>query len=83
MSDANPRPGGTALRVVGIILMIIGFLLLSAAGLCTLIFGGAILSDGPYGADIGLVLVYGGIPMILGMIMAYAGYNMWKGKGPQ
>jgi hypothetical protein len=78
MSDASPNTSNGAARIIGVILMIIGYLLLSAAGLCTLIFGGAILSDGPYGADNGLVLLYGGIPMILGALIAWAGHALWR-----
>ena len=80
MSDANPNsnPPNGAARVFGVILMIIGYLLLSVAGLCTFIFGGIILSEGPYGSDVGLVLVYGGIPMILGALIAWAGHSLWR-----
>jgi hypothetical protein len=78
MSDVNPKPRNMTSRVLGVILMIAGYLLLSAAGLCTIVFGGAILSDGPYGADIGLVLAYGGIPMILGALIAWAGHSLWR-----
>jgi len=74
----SPQRGNTASRVLGVILMIIGYLLLSVAGLCTLIFGGSILSEGFYGSDVGLVLVYGGIPMILGALIAWAGHSLWR-----
>jgi hypothetical protein len=82
MSDANPEPNPatTAARVFGVILMIVGYLLLSAAGLCTLVVGGSILSEGFHGSDITLVLVYGGIPMILGALIAWAGHALWRSR---
>ena len=81
MSDVNPKPRNMTARVLGVILMIVGYLLLSAAGLCTLVFGGMLLND-PSAEDIALVLVYGGIPMILGALIAWAGHALWRrGRG--
>lgn len=84
MSDASPNPNqkssGTAARVFGVILMIIGFLLLSAAGLCTLIFGGMLLTN-PSAEDIGIVLLYGGGPMIVGALIAWGGHTLWRSGG--
>ncbi len=79
MSDANPEPNPatTAARVFGVILMIIGYLLLSAAGLCTLIFGGMLLNN-PSAEDIGIILLYGGGPMIVGALIAWAGHALWR-----
>jgi quinol-cytochrome oxidoreductase complex cytochrome b subunit len=83
MSEANPHPGGTAARVFGVILMIIGFLLLAGAGLCTIIFGGVLMSEGGSVEDIGLILTYSGVPLILGGVLAWAGYAVWRsGKTP-
>ena len=70
------------MKVFGVILMIIGFLVLSAAGLCTIIFGGMILSEGSSFSDIGLILAYSGVPMIGGGVLAWVGYTMWRGAGP-
>jgi len=58
--------------------MILGILLLSAAGLCTIIFGGMILSEGSSLSGIGLILAYSGAPMILGGVLAWAGYALWR-----
>jgi len=66
------------MRVFGVILMIIGFLVLSIAGLCTIIFGGMILSEGSSFSDIGLILAYSGVPMIGGGVLAWGGYAMWR-----
>ena len=70
------------MRVFGIILMIIGFLVLSVAGLCTIIFGGMILSEGSSLSDIGLILGYSGVPMIAGGALAWGGYAMWRSAAP-
>jgi len=79
----SPQTGSTASRVFGVILMIIGFLLLSIAGLCTIIFGGMILSEGPSAEDIGLVLAYAGVPMIVGALIAWGGYALWRSGKPK
>jgi hypothetical protein len=70
------------MRVFGVILMIIGFLLLATAGLCTIIFGGAILSEGFVASDMGLILAYGGVPMIVGALIAWAGLTLWRSGAP-
>jgi threonine/homoserine/homoserine lactone efflux protein len=70
------------MRVFGVILMIIGFLVLSIAGLCTIIFGGMILSEGSSFSDIGLILAYSGVPMIGGGVLAWAGYSIWRSGRP-
>jgi len=78
----SPQTGSTASRVFGVILMIVGFLLLSAAGLCTLIFGGMLLTN-PSAEDIGIVLLYGGVPMIVGALIVWGGYALWRGGAPK
>jgi hypothetical protein len=78
MSDVNPKPRNMTSRVLGVILMIAGYLLLSAAGLCTLVFGGAILSERSSGTDLWFVLIYGGVPMIVGALIAWAGHSVWR-----
>ena len=83
MSDRNSQSSGRASRIIGVILMILGILLLSAAGLCTLIFGGAILSEGFAASDMGLILAYGGVPMIVGALIAWGGYALWRGGAPK
>jgi len=77
MSDANQNPPNTTARVLGVILMIVGYLLLSAAGLCTLTFGG-MLSNNPSAEDIGIILLYGGGPMLVGALIAWAGLRLWR-----
>jgi hypothetical protein len=66
------------MKVFGVILMVIGFLLLGAAGLCTVIFGGMILSEGSSLSDMVLILGYSGVPMIAGGVLAWGGYAMWR-----
>jgi hypothetical protein len=73
----TPQPGNSASRVFGVILMIVGYLLLSAAGLCTLMFGGMLLTN-PSAEDIGILLLYGGGPMFVGALVAWAGHSLWR-----
>ena len=76
------------MKVLGAILMIIGLLLLAVAGLCTLIFGTAFLSEvfsveNPALENVALVLIYGGVPMIVGALIAWGGYALWRsGNAP-
>ncbi|MFM9844494.1 MAG: hypothetical protein ACKVOI_16155 [Dongiaceae bacterium] len=79
MSDVNSesKPPNTTVRVFGVVLMVIGYLLLSAAGLCTLMFGGMLLTN-PSAEDIGILLLYGGVPMIVGALIAWAGHGLWR-----
>ncbi len=79
MSDLSPQstPPNTMARVFGVILMIVGYLLLSAAGLCTLMFGGMLLTN-PSAEDIGILLLYGGGPMFVGALVAWAGHSLWR-----
>ena len=73
----TPQPGNSASRVFGVILMIVGYLLLTAAGLCTLTFGGMLLTS-PSANDIGILLLYGGGPMLVGALIAWAGHRSWR-----
>jgi predicted phage tail protein len=74
-SNPNPIPANRSARAFGVILMIIGYLLLTAAGFCTLVFSPAIFSGARFGPH---VLVIGGIPMILGAFIAWAGHSLWR-----
>jgi hypothetical protein len=71
------------MKVFGVIVMIIGFLLFAGAGLCTIIFGGAILSEGSSGTDVWFVVTYGGVPMIVGALIAWSGYALWRSGAPK
>jgi len=71
------------MKVVGVLMMIVGFLLLALAGLCTIIFGGMMMSDGGSIEDMILILGYSGLPLIIGGVLAWAGYMVWRsGNAP-
>jgi len=70
------------MKVVAVLMMIIGFLLLSVAGLCTIIFGGMILSEDGSFADIGMILAYSGLPLIIGGVLAWGGLALWRSGRP-
>lgn len=67
----------TPSRVFGVIMIIVGYLLLTAAGLCTLTFGGMFLAS-TSANDIGILLLYGGGPMLIGALIAWAGHRLWR-----
>jgi len=78
MSDRNSQSSGRASRIIGVILMILGILLLSAAGLCTLIFWAAMFPEGADLDEMGVVLAYSGVPMLVGGLVTWGGYALWR-----
>lgn len=64
-------------RVFGGLLMGLGILIATLSGMCTLIFGGGTLFDS-YGVGVDtqmlmLVLIYGGVPFMIGVGLFFAG----------
>ena len=59
------------------ILMAIGILLMTGSGLCSLL---VIFGTGQFGGGgiIGLALIVGGVPFLIGLGLAYWGRTLWK-----
>ena len=64
-------------RFFGGILLAIGILIAGASGLCTLVALIASLSNGPMGL-IPMALIVGGIPMLIGGGLIYAGLHLLR-----
>jgi hypothetical protein len=81
-NGANPQsvPTGTPhWTVASIALFVLGLLILVPSGLCTALVGGSIFIDGLASADlsgIGVVLIYGGVPVAIGAALLYAALKL-------
>ena len=82
MTDGNKR--SPAVRFFGWLLMGIGGLIAVTAGACSMIFlvsmlgsGGGGLADGLPGM-LGLILMFGGIPLVVGVLLVIAGRAISK-----
>jgi hypothetical protein len=64
-------------RFFGGLFMVVGFLIAGASGLCSLFFLGQSLK-GPGADGIGMILVFGGIPFMVGMMIFSGGQAMFK-----
>ena len=81
MSDAPPSP---LQKFIGGLLMAVGGLIAALCGVCTLYFTVASLatSSGEFAGPSMLILVLpiGGIPMVLGGLIAFAGWRLYRPK---
>lgn len=79
MSNRSSKRANRVPRIVGDILCTIGWLLAAGAGLCTLLLGGSLSS----GWDaLGLVLICGDVLMLVGGLLAWGGYALWRQGAP-
>jgi hypothetical protein len=78
MMQKPPRPTGIA--ILAILDFIGGVLLLLGGAFLAAIGGSSILTTYGYGAFSGVVTVFGGIAVVLGLFAIFVGWGLWSGK---
>jgi hypothetical protein len=83
MRHRSPNTGNIGLRIVGGTMLIGGLLLLVGSGLCTLfVIGSASPRGTTQESPLGLLLIFGGLPMLIGGFVAWLGYGLWQQGAP-
>jgi hypothetical protein len=84
MRDTPQLPPGPKWGVISVALVVIGLLILVPSGLCTGLFGIGALAGLFSGnasdalSTLGMVAVTGGIPIVIGAILVFAGLKLRK-----
>jgi hypothetical protein len=88
--SVEPQPAGddrTVAKLFGVLLMVVGGLIVVLSGLCSLTFFTMMAAHpgpgaGELASGVGVVLIFGGVPLAVGAGVFMAGRFLWRGPRP-
>lgn len=85
MSEIPPTQPRTnvVLAFFGWVILLIGVLIAGLAGLCTLSLVPSMLSGGNQMFGLGVVIIFGGLPILFGVALVVAGIAMVRAARPK